>query len=599
MKNKVEEKMLEKLIFTIVLVSMFLFQTDVVNAAWNILQLTDNTTDDKQNQINASGLVVWVGRGGTDDGSDYEIFTYENGIISQLTTNSYDDTDPEINDSGEIVWKGFIKDQTSGKNAEIFYFNGTTTEQLTDNDDKDKSPNINNNGDIGWTGGIDPANSEVYYYDGSNIVWQTSNAIPDSGFRINDNGQATWLRYTGSDYEIMYFDGTSTIQLSTDSIGDNEKPRINNLGHVVWTGINLFSNNSDIYYWDGSSIIRITINSYNDSDAVISDSGHIAWKGEGNIGNDTSTTDSEIFLYYKGVTQQITINSNGEDDDPEINASGNIVWEGAGGSDGGSDYELFYYDGSNVTQLTENSCDDENGMISENNHIVWEGAAITVCSEREIFIASSALPVFSKQFSHDQIIEGGTTTLTYTIDNSANIIEANTLAFIDTLTTGLVVSAAPNDNSTCTGGTLTAVAGTGTISYTNGTVSASGSCTIAVDITGNEVGSLVNTSGVLSSNFGNSGTTTATLEVLLDTDGDGTADINDDDDDGDGMTDIWEIANNLAPLDSNDAALDPDRDGMTNLTEFKLGLDPNDGSDCPSWMCTSSKIWLYKQFKNP
>ncbi len=47
------------------------------------------------------------------------------------------------------------------------------------------------------------------------------------------------------------------------------------------------------------------------------------------------------------------------------------------------------------------------------------------------------------------------------------------------------------------------------------------------------------------------------------------------DSDGDGMTDSWELANNLDPQDANDAASDSDNDGLTNLEEFEAGTDPS------------------------
>ena len=46
------------------------------------------------------------------------------------------------------------------------------------------------------------------------------------------------------------------------------------------------------------------------------------------------------------------------------------------------------------------------------------------------------------------------------------------------------------------------------------------------------------------------------------------------DTDGDGMTDAWEIANNLDPQDPADANTDADGDGMTNLAEYLAGTDP-------------------------
>ena len=63
-----------------------------------------------------------------------------------------------------------------------------------------------------------------------------------------------------------------------------------------------------------------------------------------------------------------------------------------------------------------------------------------------------------------------------------------------------------------------------------------------------------------------------------DTDGDGKGNACDSDDDGDGMSDAFETANGLAPLDPADASGDLDGDGFTNLQEFKAGTDPNDPS---------------------
>jgi len=133
---------------------------------------------------------------------------------------------------------------------------------------------------------------------------------------------------------------------------------------------------------------------------------------------------------------------------------------------------------------------------------------------------------------------------------------------------------------------------------------------------------------------------------LTDTDGDGLSDYDEvmnhgtnptlADTDRDGMDDKYELDNNLNPTNINDGALDTDEDGLTNLEEFNAGINPNltdtdedglsdydevknhgtnpnlkdtdrdgmddkyeldngfdplDSSDCPRWMCGSSKIW--------
>ena len=66
---------------------------------------------------------------------------------------------------------------------------------------------------------------------------------------------------------------------------------------------------------------------------------------------------------------------------------------------------------------------------------------------------------------------------------------------------------------TCSGGTLTAVSGSGVITYTGGTVAAGASCTVSVDLTSASPGTYINTSGDLTSSIGNSGDATATLVV--------------------------------------------------------------------------------------
>ena len=122
-------------------------------------------------------------------------------------------------------------------------------------------------------------------------------------------------------------------------------------------------------------------------------------------------------------------------------------------------------------------------------------------------------PGFSKAFSPASVGVGIASTLTFTIDNTANAAVAPALDFTDNLPANVVVASVPNASTTCTGGTLTAVAGSGVISYTGGSVAASGSCTISVDVSSDLPGVYVNTTGDLTSSFGNSGTAGDTLTV--------------------------------------------------------------------------------------
>ena len=94
-----------------ILTLLFLFIASTVNAQWVTTQLTNNSYDEWDSQINASGHVVW--RGGVHP--NVEIFYYDGTTVTQLTNNSYAEWAPQINASGQVVWAGH-----DGTDYEIF-----------------------------------------------------------------------------------------------------------------------------------------------------------------------------------------------------------------------------------------------------------------------------------------------------------------------------------------------------------------------------------------------------------------------------------------------------------------------------------------------
>lgn len=122
-------------------------------------------------------------------------------------------------------------------------------------------------------------------------------------------------------------------------------------------------------------------------------------------------------------------------------------------------------------------------------------------------------PDFDMTLSPDMIAAYGTSTVTFTIDNTAYPTAATNLDFSNYLPASVIVVSATNGSTTCTGGTLTAIAGTGTITYSGGSVGAGESCTVSVDVTGVMGGEFTNTTGDLTSSAGNSGSASATLTV--------------------------------------------------------------------------------------
>ncbi len=123
-------------------------------------------------------------------------------------------------------------------------------------------------------------------------------------------------------------------------------------------------------------------------------------------------------------------------------------------------------------------------------------------------------PSIAKAFGLPNILLGGSTALTFTITNS-NAVALTGVAFTDSLPSGLVVATPNGGPGSCGGGVVTAIAGSGTVSLTGGTVPASGSCLIALNVTGTSLGNKVNTTGaVTSANGGTGNTATASVVVL-------------------------------------------------------------------------------------
>lgn len=150
------------------------------------------------------------------------------------------------------------------------------------------------------------------------------------------------------------------------------------------------------------------------------------------------------------------------------------------------------------------------GSYTSTTSTLTEGGSYSAAAASAAFTVEPA-PSFAKAFAPTSVALGGVSTLTFTIDNSASAIAATALDFTDNLPAGLVVAPTPNASTTCTGGTLTAAAETSAVSYTGGTIAAGASCTVSVDLRATTPGSLINTSGDLTSSSGNSGTASDTL----------------------------------------------------------------------------------------
>ena len=117
-----------------------------------------------------------------------------------------------------------------------------------------------------------------------------------------------------------------------------------------------------------------------------------------------------------------------------------------------------------------------------------------------------------KSFSPTTVAVNASSTLTFAVNNP-NVIAVDA-SFTDTLPAGLVVAATPGVTNTCTG-TVTAVAGSGSISYSNASLPV-GACTITVHVS-SATDNIYNNSVTINSTAAGTGalsTSSASLTVI-------------------------------------------------------------------------------------
>ncbi len=302
---------------------------------------------------------------GADGDDEAEIYLFNGSSTTQITNNRDGDYSPEINDNGHVVWGGCITDGP----CEVFLYDFATISQVSSNDGG--GPQINNTGMIVYSG-WDGNDGELFTFDGSTTTRITDNGFSDYNAQINDNGYIAWVGESGEAgfTDIFLFDGTITTQLTdTYDYTNDYSPQTSNNNHVTWW------NNNGIFLYDGVTTSQINGTSTSARNPRINNNGWVTWSGY------DGGSDYEIFLYDGTSTIQVTNNTIDLEQNPEINDIGWITWQGWDGSD----YEIFLYDGAVITQITDNSESDTYPQINNDGLIAWYRGG-------DIYLASPITP---------------------------------------------------------------------------------------------------------------------------------------------------------------------------------------------------------------
>src|SRR5439155_27267612 len=135
----------------------------------------------------------------------------------------------------------------------------------------------------------------------------------------------------------------------------------------------------------------------------------------------------------------------------------------------------------NVTGTTAGTKVNTTGTLTTNETVVDGTASATLT------VVAPVAPTITKAFTPASIALNGTSPLSFTITNNM-AFGLTGVAFSDPLPAGVIVSTPNGLTGTCGAGTVTAIAGSGTIALTGGTIAASGSCTFSVNVVGTTAG---------------------------------------------------------------------------------------------------------------
>jgi sugar lactone lactonase YvrE len=146
------------------------------------------------------------------------------------------------------------------------------------------------------------------------------------------------------------------------------------------------------------------------------------------------------------------------------------------------------------------------GSLSESLTLT-DNALNVAGSTQTVTLNGTASPslTISKGFGATSIAAGGTTTLTFTLNDPATFAQTS-VGFSDPFPAGMTVANPSGLSNTC-GGTAIANAGGSSVSLSGGSLAAGASCTVVVNITSSTPGVATNTTGAVSSTPGGTGLT--------------------------------------------------------------------------------------------
>jgi LPXTG-site transpeptidase (sortase) family protein len=150
----------------------------------------------------------------------------------------------------------------------------------------------------------------------------------------------------------------------------------------------------------------------------------------------------------------------------------------------------------NVTFTVQGPCNPAQNLAVINSAVDFNLDSVPAVEASATVVTQSTAPVMTKTFNPAVVALNGVSTLTFNITNPNSSGALTGIAFSDTYPAGLVNDTPLSTSDNC-GGTLVALAGGDSISFSGGTISGGGSCAVSVVVNATAYGTFNNVSSAV------------------------------------------------------------------------------------------------------
>ena len=320
----------------------------ILDISNNILTSGSSTWEPEEFCFNDQGDIAWSGW----DGSDWEIYLYQKGVMTQVSHNSVSDWQVQMNAQGHLTW------QSGTGLSNIYLYKGELIDYLISS--QGMLPQINDRNQVVYQGGggISAADYQIYLYDeGANTkISSTEKSYGNAGPQLNKNGQVVWVgtekipsgtEYLYKDKEVFLYHNGALSNLSQNDLNEYQAFILDN-GNVYLYNVE----NKSLYLSTGGGAPSLLLSPISKFD--INQKGQIAWAG-------TWNGQYGIYLYTNGAIKKISSTYTGE---LQLNDAGDAVWV--------YNNNIYCFNDNAVIQLTNDGLSNWHPRINNQGEIIWE-----------------------------------------------------------------------------------------------------------------------------------------------------------------------------------------------------------------------------------